>query len=55
MGSVTKAMPIQFSDSKSRIKKWRGIKLPYPVIMVAKMGQPPAVPPKVAALKRMEV
>ena len=23
MGSVTKAMPIQFIDSKNRIKKWR--------------------------------
>ena len=26
MGSVTKATPIQFIDSKSRIKKWRGRK-----------------------------
>ena len=26
MGSITKAMPIQFIDSKSRIKKWRGHK-----------------------------
>ena len=28
MGSVTKAMPIQFIDSKSHIKKWRGCKTP---------------------------
>ena len=26
MGSVIKATPIQFIDSKSRIKKWRGYK-----------------------------
>ena len=26
MGSVTKATPIQFIDSKSRIKKWTGRK-----------------------------
>ena len=27
MGSVTKAKPIQFIDSKSCIKKWRGRKI----------------------------
>ena len=33
--SVTKAMPIQFIDSNSHIKKWTGRKLPYQVIMHA--------------------
>ena len=35
MGSVTKATPIQFIDSKSRIKNGGAVKLPYPVIMYA--------------------
>ena len=31
MRSVTKAMPIKFVHGKCHIKKWKAVKLPYPV------------------------